>query len=109
MGPMRRPNWLERYAVLLPISVLVAILTWVSAGGGAAYLWVSRTCLLASPVMFGAAVQTYRSRDHAGWSAVGWLPLRGRWLCYFVSALLALPLILAGVLFALVVVQLLAS
>jgi hypothetical protein len=90
---MEPSNWLERYLVLLPIVMLTVILLAVgdphSSLGPWGWGWL--LTLLTSPVMLAGSRQLYRSRDGAAWSAVRWLPLRGRWLCYFMSVLLALP------------------
>jgi hypothetical protein len=59
-------------------------------------VWVWIVLLLASPALIAGTLKVWESRDEASWSSIRWLPLRGRWLCYFVTALCALPSAMAA-------------
>lgn len=61
-------------------------------------MWVACMLILATVVI-------YRSRDHARWSALAWLPLRGRWLCNSATALLAIPAAVVSLLALVVLVS----
>jgi hypothetical protein len=89
---MQRSEWLERNAMLLPAFLLIAVWGAMMAPRSSVYS-VMLGCVFALPAtaLILGTVMVYRSRDQPAWIVHNWLPLRGRWLCYFVSALVALP------------------